>query len=418
MTEARAPATLADPEIYQCPYKVYDRLRAEAPVYLDPVIGLYVVTGAEEMKHILNNHQDYSSVPDTRVMAFYSNAPEILELYEREGGWPPMSTLVTSDPPEHRRYRALVEKAVGAGSVRDLRENVGRIVNEFIDGFVDQGSVDLQSAISLRLPVTVIGDLLGLPRELGGVLQSMAESTTKLADGTRLTPEEILEGHRAQIRGQKVFHEYLERYRKSPADNLLSQLLYARLDTGESLSEREIHSVIQALLVGGNDTTPGAIGNSMLLLARDPALQARLRGDPKLIPAFAEESLRLESPVQGLYRRTLREVVLGGVTIPENATLTIRYAAANRDEKTFERPTELLLDRKGIRNHFAFGGGIHYCVGNILARMELIVTVEALLNRLDEIALDPPDFVVRYVPKLVVRNPEALPVTFKKRLGA
>jgi cytochrome P450 len=351
-------------------------------------------------------------------MAFYSNAPEILELYEREGGWPPMSTLVTSDPPEHRRYRALVEKAVGAGSVRDLRENVGRIVNEFIDGFVDQGSVDLQSAISLRLPVTVIGDLLGLPRELGGVLQSMAESTTKLADGTRLTPEEILEGHRAQIRGQKVFHEYLERYRKSPADNLLSQLLYARLDTGESLSEREIHSVIQALLVGGNDTTPGAIGNSMLLLARDPALQARLRGDPKLIPAFAEESLRLESPVQGLYRRTLREVVLGGVTIPENATLTIRYAAANRDEKTFERPTELLLDRKGIRNHFAFGGGIHYCVGNILARMELIVTVEALLNRLDEIALDPPDFVVRYVPKLVVRNPEALPVTFKKRLGA
>ena len=415
MNQASEPATLASPDIYQNPYPIYDRLRAEAPVYLDPVIGLYVVTGAEEMKHILNNHNDFSSVPDTRVMAFYSNAPEIMELYDKEGGWAPMSTLVTTDPPEHRRYRALVEKAVGAASVRNLRENVGRVVNELIDDFIDAGKVDIQAALSMRLPVAVIGDLLGMPRELGGVLQSMAEATTKLADGTRLTPEEILEGHRAQIRGQKVFHEYLERYRKEPAENLLSHLLYARLDTGESLSEREIHSVIQALLVGGNDTTPGAIGNSLLLLARDADLQSRLRADSKLIPAFAEESMRLESPVQGLYRRTLREVTLGGVTIPENATLTIRYAAANRDEKVFERPTELDLNRKGIRNHFAFGGGIHYCVGNMLARMEIIVTVEETLRRLDAIALDPPDFEVRYVPKLVVRNPEALPMRFTKR---
>ena len=415
MNQNVKPATLADPEFYQNPYPTYDRLRVESPVYLDPVIGLYVVTGAEEMKQVLNNHQDFSSVPDTRVMAFYSNAPEILEIYEREGGWPPMSTLVTSDPPEHRRYRALVEKAVGAASVRTLREDVGRVVNEFIDEFIDLGKVDIQAAISMRLPVAVIGDLLGMPRDLGGVLQSMAEATTKLADGTRLTQEELFEGHRTQIRGQKVFHEYLERYRRQPAENLLSHLLYARLDTGESLSEREIHSVVQALLVGGNDTTPGAIGNSLLLLARDPALQSALRAEPKLIPAFAEESMRLESPVQGLYRRTVRELTLGGVTIPENATLTIRYAAANRDEKVFERPNEIDLNRKGIRIHFAFGGGIHYCVGNILARMEVIVAVEELLGRLDDIALDPPDFVVRYVPKLVVRNPESLPMTFSKR---
>jgi cytochrome P450 len=415
MNSPLAPATLADPDIHQCPYKIYDRLRVEAPVYLDPVIGLYVVTGAAEMKHILNNHQDYSSVPDTRVMAFYSNAPEIMALYEQEGGWAPMSTLVTTDPPEHRRYRALVEKAVGAANVRELRENVTRIMNEFIDDFVALGKVDIQAAISMRLPVTVIGDMLGMPREYGGVLQSMAESTTKLADGTRLTPEEILEGHRAQIRGQKIFHEYLESYRKQPAENLLSHLLYARLDTGESLSEREIHSVIQALLVGGNDTTPGAIGNSILLLARDAALQSKLRAEPKLIAAFCEESMRLESPVQGLYRRTLREVVLSGVTIPENATITIRYAAANRDEKVFERPNELDLERKGIRNHFAFGGGIHYCVGNILARMEMNVAIEELLRRLDNIALDPPEYEVRYVPKLVVRNPEAMPITFKQR---
>ncbi|WP_428313009.1 cytochrome P450 [Hydrocarboniphaga sp.] len=416
MNPVPAPLTLADPQVFQCPYPLYERLRAEAPVYLDPVIGLYLVTGAAEMKEVLHNHVDYSSVPDTRIMAFYSNAPEILELYEKHGGWAPMSTLVTSDPPEHRRYRALVEKAVGASNVRQLRESVTKIINELIDDFIDEPKVDLQKMVSLRLPVFVIGDMLGMPRELKDTLQAMPEATTQLADASLLSPQQIVEGHLTLIRGQKVFHEYIERYRAAPENNLLSNLVHARLDTGEFLSEREIHSVIQALLVGGNDTTPGAIGNSMVILARDAALQQKLRANPSLIANFAEESMRLESPVQGLFRRTTRQMVLGGVTIPEGATLAMRYAAANRDEKVFEHPTELDLERKGIRNHFAFGGGIHYCVGNILARMELTVAVEELLRRMDNIVMDPPDFNVTYLPKIVVRNPESIPVTFTKRV--
>lgn len=411
----QSPPTLADPALFDHPYPIYDRMRAQGPVYLDPVLGLYIVVGSKELDHVLHNQQDFSSVPDPRVMAFYSNADDIMALYEQEGGWPPMSTLVTTDPPDHRRYRALVEKAVGAANVRQLRVTVQRVANELVDAFVDRGQVDLQEALAFRLPLFVITDLLGVPRSIADTCRAMGEATTKLADATRLTTEEILEGHRTQIRGQKVFQEYIEQFRATPQDNLLSHLVHARLDKGESLSDRELHSVLQALLVGGNDTTPGGIGNCALFLARDAALQSRLRSDPALIPNFVEEALRLESPVQGLFRRTTRDLVLGGVSIPADSTLVVRYAAANRDGAVFDRPDEMDLDRKGIRNHHAFGGGIHYCVGNILARMEVNVAMEVLLARLDRITLDPPDHLVRYVPKLVVRNPESLPIRFQKR---
>lgn len=410
-----SPPTLADPAVFASPYATYDRMREQGGVYFDPVLQMYVVVGAAELEEILLNHEDFSSVPDTRVMAFYSNAADILEIYEKEGGYPPMSTLVTTDPPDHRRYRALVEKAVGAANVRQLRAMALKVANELVDTFAARGRADLQEEFAVRMPLHVIGDVLGVPRSIAGVLRSMGEATTKLAEASRLTQDEIHEGHRTQIRGQKVFQQYIDRYRAEPQDNLLSKLVHVRLDNGDSLTERELHSVIQALLVGGNDTTPGGIGNCALMLARDPALQSKLRADPSLVSAFVEEAMRLESPVQGLFRRTVRDVTIGGVKIPADSTVIVRYAAANRDPKAFDRPNELDLHREKIRGHHAFGYGIHYCVGNILARMEVNVATEVLLSRLDDLRLDPPDHVVTYVPKLVVRNPASLPMTFRAR---
>lgn len=412
---APSPPTLADPQVFDSPYPIYDRMREQAGVYLDPVLGLHVVVGAKELEEVLLNHQDYSSVPDTRVMAFYSNASDIMALYEKEGGYAPMSTLVTTDPPDHRRYRALVEKAVSASSVRQLRNTVSGVANELVNAFASKGRVDLQEALAVRLPLFVIADVLGVPREISDTLRAMGEATTKLADATRLTPDEIMEGHMTQIRGQKIFQPYIEKYRAAPAENLLSHLVHVKAESGESLSDRELHSVIQALLVGGNDTTPGGIGNCALMLARDAKLQSQLRADPSLIPNFVEEAMRLESPVQGLFRRSVRDVVLGGVAIPANSTLVVRFAAANRDPKAFPNPNTFDMHREKVRGHHAFGFGIHYCVGNILARMEVNVAMEVLLARVEDIRLDPPDFQVRYVPKIVVRNPESLPVTFRAR---
>jgi cytochrome P450 len=133
--------------------------------------------------------------------------------------------------------------------------------------------------------------------------------------------------------------------------------------------------------VGGNDTTPAGIGHSVLLLCRQTELQERLRGDVDAIAKFVEEALRLESPVQGLYRFAKVDTELGGVRIPAGSALSVRYAAANRDEKVFANPQRADLDRKGLRNHMAFGAGIHYCAGANLARLEMRLSIEGLLAR-------------------------------------
>jgi cytochrome P450 len=154
------------------------------------------------------------------------------------------------------------------------------------------------------------------------------------------------------------------------------------------------------------------LGNTLLILMRQPDYQVRLRADPGLVPRFVEESLRLESPVQGLYRRATRDTLLDGVKIPAGSMLNMRYGAANRDEIVYSHATDVDLDRKGIRNHLAFGSGIHYCAGSILARLEVTTAVQRILSRMRNIRLDPPEFEVRYVEKLAVRSPVALPIAF------
>jgi cytochrome P450 len=406
--------TLANPAIFQRPEVIHQRLRSECPVYRDPVLGLWVVSSDRLIREVVNDPATYSSVPDPRFMAIYSDDEEVAQLYADAGAQRPMNTLVTSDPPQHRRYRSLVEKAVGAGNVRRLRESVCSIADQLIDSFIADGKVEFVTGFALRLPVFILADLLGISREHVAELQSMAESTTRLADGVGLSREQLLECHRGQIRGQHLFNGYIDRYTATPSDNLISHLISAEVDGHPRLTLREIHSTIQALLVGGNDTTPGAISSCLLLIAQNDALQRSLREDGTRIAPFVEEALRLESPVQGMYRFARCDVVLGGTAIPAGASINVRFGSGNLDEAAYERPKEFDLHRKGIRNHLAFGAGIHYCVGNMLARMELSVAIERLLSRLDGIRLEPANFDVRYVDKLVIRNVVKLPIAFNR----
>jgi cytochrome P450 len=409
------PVSLADLAIYQNPYPFYEKLVAEAPIYRDPVLGLYLATGFEAIKEITEDHHRFSSVPEGHIMAIYSDHPDVLALYKAAGAYPPINTLVTTDPPEHRRYRTLVEKAIGASSSKRLTGFVAKTVEALIDAFVDEGHAEFVAEFANRLPLIVLCNMLGVGPEFKETAHALAASTTRLADGTTITHRQLLENHQIQISGQKILEKYLDKYEAEPADNLTSHLLRATLDNGERLSRREIHSVVQALLVGGNDTTPGALCNCVILLAGDPDLQQALRDDPTRIGAFIEEAMRLESPVQGMYRRANQDTEVAGTSIPAGAPILLRFAAANRDPARFECPSKLDLNRKGIRNHMAFGNGIHYCVGNILARLEVRITLERLLARLADIALDPVGHDIRYVQKLAVRNPEALPLSFRKR---
>jgi cytochrome P450 len=408
---------ITSPDFIQDPYEDYDVMRHEAPVYRDPKTGLYVVTAYDLLKEVLGNPSVFSSVPDGDVWGIYSAHPDVVALYEREKGFRPLNTLVTSDPPNHLKYRKLVETALGAMSVRRMQESITGTVDKLIGRFAARGHCDFQQEFALRLPVAVVADLLGLSAADEPVIQRASDATVTIADARMITHQQLLDGHMVQIETQRHFQTIIDALRLQPVDSLLSHLIHAKSDIGEQLSDRELHSVLQALFVGGNDTTPAGIGNSMLLLCRNPAVQEELRGQSEKITRFVEEALRLESPVQGLYRFAKVDTELGDVKIPKGSAINVRYAAANRDEKMFPQPQQLDIDRKGLRNHMALGAGIHYCAGANLARLEIKVSVERLLARLQHIRLANPREPVRYVEKLAVRGFLKLPIVFEQLAG-
>jgi cytochrome P450 len=184
------------------------------------------------------------------------------------------------------------------------------------------------------------------------------------------------------------------------------------------LSPMELFQVIRGLLVAGNETTTTAIGNGMLTLIRNAGLIDKLlaaQGDDKVFSRMTEEILRLESPVQGLPRVTTEDTTLGGVPIPKGSLVFLGYASANRDDAKFETADDFSLERKNVGHHLAFGSGIHRCIGAMLARMEIKVSMREIIRRLDNIRLAVPDNDLAYAPSMIVRSLVSLPVTFTRR---
>jgi cytochrome P450 len=406
--------TLANQDVINEPYDTYGILRREAPVYFDAKLNVYHITSYELIKEVLTHHEIFSNVPDPSVMPLYGKEDDIRDLYEKEGGWLTVPVLISTDPPEHTELRAIVQKAITIGIVKRMNPAIRLVANELIDGLEDDGSMEFMEAFAKRLPLYVIADLLGVPREHEVLLHQMADATVTMGDGALRTRAEILNLHRLTIEGQKVFQKLFDRYRADPEDNLLSYLILARFADGSPVTDQQLHSLVQLFLVGGNDTTPGALGNGMLVLACNQKLQAEIRSDPALIPKFVEESIRFESPVAGLFRFLKRDTVLDGVPLAAGTTVSCRLNAGNRDAAQFENPDVLDPLRKGARNHLGFGVGVHYCVGVNLGRAEVTVGWETLLARLGHFRLQDSLFRPAYQNKLLVRSPIAVPIAFDR----
>lgn len=409
---------VTNPEFIQDPYPAYEIMRREAPVYHDPKTGVYFVTTFNLVKHVLENVSLFSSVPDGSVWGVYSAHPDVVALYEQANAHLPLNTFVTSDPPHHLRYRALADKAFSALSVKHLQGLVERTCEQLIDNLAAKRECDIQQELGVRLPVAVIARIMGFPAAADETaIRRASDATIKMSDARMITHPQLLEQHRIQIETQQYFQKHIDRVRANPDDGLLSKLVHAKLDDGNGYSLRELHSVLQGLFVGGNDTTPSGLGSVILLLCRNPEFQDRIRGDADAIGRFVEEALRLESPVQGLYRFPNEDTELGGVRIPRRSALNLRYASANRDESVFERPNDIWLERKGIRINMAFGGGAHYCVGAMLARLELRTAVQQVLHRVRNLRLADPNASVVYTEKLAVRGFEHLNVRYDSEAG-
>jgi cytochrome P450 len=406
--------SLMDPEVQTCPFSAYAQLRKDAPVYHDPVSGMYEVTSYDLVTEILADTERFSNRTD-QIGNRNSEAGAKAGRIYREEGYPLVNTPIDSDPPEHRKYRLLVDKAFNLASARAAEPRILAIANGLIDRFASRGRAEFMSEFAIALPVAVITELLGISadkmsefKRWSDALMGVCEADVpeeRLLRQTREVVEmqQYLAGEIAAIRGELAAGK--------PRPGVMSALVQQEMD-GQPLSTGWIVSMTSNLLVGGNETTTSALGSSMLYLSRDPELQNKLRANPADIPAFFEEILRLEAPLQCLWRKTTVDVNMGGITIPKGAIVTIRYGAANRDETRFPNPDEMNLSRSGITQHLTFGRGHHYCIGNILARTELRLGIGLLLKRLRNIRLDGDDAVIR-VPQYHAYGPKTLKVTFE-----
>jgi cytochrome P450 len=408
-----ADSGLLDPALVQCPYPFYDQLRADAPVTEVPGLG-FLVTRYDLVKEVVLNPAVYSSAYTTGFGAvglslnpIPDSATKILE--QGDGG---TKALLWADDPAHRRQRQLVGQAFGPRRVKQLSESIRTVGNELLDALVDRGQMELLTDFAVPLPLMVIADALGVDRADLDKFDRWSRAIIRPVG--QMVPDDEYEALAHEyIAFQRYFAAQFEDRKASPRDDLLTDLVSAEASGEDPLSRSELFDVIVQIIVAGNETTANAIVMGMSMLLERPELLSKLQANPELCGPFAEEVLRLESPVQGLPRLTTQDTELGGVAIPKGSKVIVMFGAANRDAEAFECPAEIDLNRPNLKSHFAFSWGIHLCVGSNLAREEMRIAFELLLNRLDDIRIAE-GHQATYKPSLMLRGVDALPLTFIK----
>ena len=393
-----APVTPANPDdinfldqsIQNCPYPAYELLRDEAPVWKDPITGFYVVTRFDDLRALLLDTEHYSNSMQGGQGGGRSrlDAERAQRMHQRykENGWVPAPTLAGRDDPNHKQMRGMFNEAFRPKVINAMDPFVRDTAYKLIDAFIDDGHCDWVKQMAVPLPLIVIGQQMGVPEEDIWKIKAWTDAWVQRL-GMMQTEDEEAWSVDMEIEAQHYFQPIFERLRKQPDDTLLSELVNRVIEEwGRPLSDNELHAEMMAdTFVGGSETTTNAISAGVKLLIEQPNVWDRLKSDPeRYVKNFIEEVLRLESPVQSLMRATARDVEIGGQLIPAGSVINVRYAAANRDERRFERPDEIDLERKGAGGHMAFGSGVHHCLGAPLARRELIWSFTALLEKVDE----------------------------------
>lgn len=402
--------SLLEPSVQECPWDLYKSLRDEQPVYKDPKLGCYILSRYDDVLQALRMPDKFSS-----KMGFRPGKapPEALRIYNEEGFGEQLNTLVSNDPPSHTRYRVLVDKAFTPSRARKMEPYIDSIAHGLIDSFIDQGHVDMHARFSVMLPLTVIADQLGVSRDDLAKFKEWSDASVAPL-GLMISDEEHVVVAKKLVEMQHYFVARCEERRTSPKDDMLTDLVQARVEGERPLDTKELLSIIGQLLVAGNETTTSAISAGVMLLIKNPDQAALLRDNPASYENLAEEVLRIDSPVQGLFRMTTEDVEIGGQVIPKGAIVNLRYGAANRDERRFDKPDRFDACRKGAGAHLAFGAGIHHCIGAQLARREIIVGLRALNERLDDLRLAVSEESLRHFPSVILRGYTTLPVSFKK----
>ena len=417
--ELKGGETRLDAEIRNDPFPFYRALREADPVYYDPGLDLYLITRYADCVEVLADNETYSLEHGYQDRYGGENLAEFIEILERDGGG--FIRDLAIDPPAHTRLRKLTEKAFTAHRVKELEPRIHQIVIDLIDQVAAQGSADGMLDIGCPLTAHVICEQLGFDwSEVGA--EKVAVWTKAVLDqiGRMQDREAMLENAAQMCELQNFIIRNIKLREISPRDDMISDIVHAELndDANPRLSFAEQVSTIRGFLIAGNDTTAAAIGNLLLILATQPGLADRLYAEvdnDRVMNRFVEEVLRLAPPVHGLFRTAMKDVVLGGTKVPAMSQLCVMYASANDDEAKFANPRKLDIERANLGTHITFGSGIHKCVGMALARMEIKLSAQEIIRRLDNIRLAIPLEQLTYLPTLASHTLERLPLTFTRR---
>jgi cytochrome P450 len=396
--DVRDPAFLANP------YPVFKQIRAAAPVWKAP-FGRWFLTRYDDCNLLLRDRRfgkDYVD-PEALMRRFGPTAPTDSAVIELS------HMMLMRDPPDHTRLRGLVNKAFTARRIEALRERVRDIANDLLDQVIPQGRMEAIRDLAFPLPVLVICELLGIPEPDRSRFTSGSSAGVALLNPTPPTRAELDAANAEADASSGFFEALFELRRREPQDDLITQLVQAE-DAGDRLSTIELRANVRLLFGAGHETTVNLIGNGLWSLLTHPDQWQLLRDDPSLIPNAIEEILRFESPVQAVARTVAEPLELHGVTLEKRELVVGLLGAANRDPEAFEDPDRLDITRKDVRS-LAFGGGIHFCLGAQLARIEAAVVFETILQRIPDLRLLEPDRPKRR-PSFALRGVTELPVAW------
>ncbi|MGB3805923.1 MAG: cytochrome P450 [Erythrobacter sp.] len=402
-----APETLTDPFSY---YRaVHD---AGMKIEHLPEMNTFVVYSYELCSEA-NTKPDVFSNDFSSLMGREEDA-EIMAILEE--GWPDEPTLLTADAPVHTRNRKLVNLAFSAPRVNAIESEMRTKSIELIKTFADKGECEFVEEFAIPLPVYMIAGQIGLdndPKQVKDWSDAAVDRFSQMVDHERKK-----DCARSLVEYQHYMKGKIDDRRENGGDDLLADLVNARVDGEKPLTDAEIMSIMQQFMVAGNETTTSTLAGGLLQLMRNPEQMEKAKAaaggrDPKLIGNLVEEALRYETPTAGMWRVVREDTQLGDTEIPKGSTLQLRYAAANRDPAKFEDPDAFDIERKNARAHLAFGKGPHMCVGNMLSRKEMLVAFDELLERLDDFAIADED-AIAVLPNILLRGVTRLPITFSK----
>ena len=405
-----------DQSLIPDPYPYFDHLRAKCPMVHEPHQGVLAVTGHAEALAVYKDPAFSACVSVAGPfsgLSFEPTGDDISDLIEAHREQIPMSEhIVTQDPPLHTRTRGLLSRLLTPKRLKENEEFMWRLADEQLDRFVARGSCEFIEDYAKPFSMLVIADLLGVPeddhREFRRVMAG--EQVGSLDDDpVSHNPLQWLDDR---------FYAYIEDRRRQPREDVLTQLAQAKYDDDSTPEIIDVVRVATFLFAAGQETTVKLLSAGLRVIAERPDIQELLRSDRGRIPNFLEEALRTESPVKAHFRMARTTTTVGDTTVPAGTTVMLLPGASNRDPRKFEDPAEFRVDRANVREHVAFGRGVHSCPGSPLARAEGRISLNRILDRMADIRIceqrhgPPEDRRYSYEPTFIMRGLQELHLEF------